>query len=249
VRPHELATHLLDGVSDARGAVGEVDHLAPESGKLAEPETAVRVEHDQCPVARADRVGERGDLGRIDDPHLVTLDSRQPHVLARRARQQSVFHRATEDLREHLVRLVHSRRLQVAPGQLDDPLLHLESGDATDRRVAELRQHVVAQVGLVACSRRRSKIDCAGSPPLRPVAQEDAPGPRVAPRTVALVDTNAVEERRRVTLGAEPPRPLGAVRGSVARLEAPTRCLADVRHDLPLVHVREGERETAEARR
>jgi hypothetical protein len=85
-RPHvQLAPDLDHDLGHIDRAPQQIDPAPTQPGQLADAQPAVGSDQDQRPVARADHVGQAGDLGRVQEPHLLPLDLGQPHRPARRA--------------------------------------------------------------------------------------------------------------------------------------------------------------------
>ena len=56
------------------GSPEQVEAATPQPGQLADAQPAVGADQDQGPVAGLDRLGQGGDLGRGQEPHLLPLD-------------------------------------------------------------------------------------------------------------------------------------------------------------------------------
>jgi hypothetical protein len=70
----ELAVDLHDDLGDVDGAAQQVDAAAAQAGQLSHAQAAVGAEQHQGSVAGADGVGQAGDLGRVEEAHLLALD-------------------------------------------------------------------------------------------------------------------------------------------------------------------------------
>jgi hypothetical protein len=80
----------------------QVHPASPQLGQLPDPQA---VGADQGAVAREDRIGQGGDLGRGQEPHLLPLDLGQRHPPTRRLRQHAGIHGRAHDLAQELVGL------------------------------------------------------------------------------------------------------------------------------------------------
>jgi hypothetical protein len=63
--------HDLDHLD---GPPQQVHPASPQPGQLPDPQAAVRADQDQGAVARDDRVGQGGDLGRGQEPHTLRVE-------------------------------------------------------------------------------------------------------------------------------------------------------------------------------
>jgi hypothetical protein len=79
----ELAVDLNDDLGDVDCALHQVDAATAQAGQLPHAQPSVGAEQHQGSVARADGVGQAGDLGRVEEAHLP-LDLGQPDCPAGR---------------------------------------------------------------------------------------------------------------------------------------------------------------------
>ena len=153
----------------------QVDAAAAQPGQLPDAQPAVGGDQDQRAVARADRVGQGGDLGRGQEPHLLPLHLGQRHPPTRRLREHPGIHRGAHDLAEELVGLLHRRRRQPSAAQLGHPGAHVALADRGQRSIAEPGQGSAA-----AATRPAPRSTAAGwssSPTTPPASPGTAPAP------------------------------------------------------------------------
>lgn len=101
----ELALDLGDDLGDLDGAAQQVDAAAGQAGELTDTQAPVGADQDQGAIARVDRIGQAGDLGRGEKPRRFALDPGQADGPARGAGEQAGVNRGGHDLAEHLVAL------------------------------------------------------------------------------------------------------------------------------------------------
>jgi hypothetical protein len=110
-KPEEqLAFHFGHDLGHGDRAAQQVDATSAQARQLTDPQAAVRADQHQRSIQRSDGVGQRDDLGRSEEPHLLTLDLRQRHLAAGRLRQIAGVDGGTHHLAEDLVGLGHGRR-------------------------------------------------------------------------------------------------------------------------------------------
>jgi hypothetical protein len=137
----ELAADLNDDLGDVDRAAKQVDAATAQAGQLPHPQAAVGAEQHQGAVARADGVGQAGDLGRIEEAHLLPLDLGQPDRPARRTGDHVGVDGRREGAPEQLIGLDDGGGREPPGGQLGDPGLHVRLPDRGQWGAAEARQH------------------------------------------------------------------------------------------------------------
>jgi hypothetical protein len=123
----------------------QIDAAAAQPGQLPDPQAAVGAHQDQGAVAGPDGVGQGGDLGRGQEPHLLPLVLGQRHPPTRRLGQHPSVDRRAHDLAEKLIGLLHRGRRQPSRGQLGHPSAHVALADRGQGSVPELGQGQTAQ--------------------------------------------------------------------------------------------------------
>ena len=100
--PEQVASHC------SRTSYLEFESPYPwaQPGQFADAQPSIGADQDQGAVARGDGVGQGGDLGRGQEPHLLPVYLGQRHPPARRLRDHAGVHGRAHDRAEELVSLL-----------------------------------------------------------------------------------------------------------------------------------------------
>ena len=163
-----------------------------------------------------DRVGQPGDLGRGQEPHLLPLDLGQRHPPTRRLREHPGIDRRAHDLAEELIGLLHRRRRQRSGAQLGHPGAHVALADRGQRSIPEPGQGKPPQERLVSLHGRRPQVGRRRPPLPQPVPEQHPPQRRVGPGAPGLGRLGLAQEPLSIGLAGEHLGPLPTGRVAVA---------------------------------
>jgi hypothetical protein len=119
----QLAVDLNDDLRDVDRAAQQVDAAAAQVGQLPHSQAAVGAQQHQGSVVGANGVGQAGDLGRVQEAHLLALDLGQPDRPAGRTGDHVGVDGCRKGAPEQLVGLDDSGGREPSGGQLGHPRL------------------------------------------------------------------------------------------------------------------------------
>jgi hypothetical protein len=137
----------------------DIDPAPAQAGHLTQAQTAVGADRDKRAVPLVDRVGERRNLVRGQEPHLLFLDPRRLDALERTAGDDVVLDRGSENPPQRAVHLVDGRRLQPSGGEPCQRRPQHRLVKRGELHVTELRKDMEPKVVEIDASRRRPEVD------------------------------------------------------------------------------------------